>query len=79
MLMDLTVCKLTCTSAHAPGRQSVRCGEAVEHANITRRQELHKLAVFELVFPAVQDSCRLLRYIHDLPRDERHRDGKNVL
>lgn len=69
----------TCASAHAPGGQSVGRGEAVEHANVLRRQELHKLGVVEHFPLAVQDGRRLFRDVNNLPGDEGDGDSKNVL
>lgn len=50
----------TCSGAHAPRRKAVRRGEAVEHADVLRRQELHELGVVEDFPPAVQDGRRLV-------------------
>lgn len=69
----------TCAGAHAPGGQPVRRGEAVEHAHVLRRQELHKLGVVEHFSLAVQDGRRLFRDVNNLPRDEGDGDGKNIL
>lgn len=44
----------TCSGGHAPGREPVGGGEAVEHADIPWRQELHKLGVLEHVSFAVE-------------------------
>lgn len=69
----------TCASAHAPRGQSVRRGEAVEHANVLGRQELHKLGIVEHFSLAVQDGRRLFRDVNDLPRDEGDGHGKDIL
>lgn len=69
----------TCSSAHAPGGQSVGSGEAVEHTDVLRRQELHKLGILEHVPLAVEDGCCLIRYIHNLPGDQGHCNRKDVL
>lgn len=44
----------TRSGGHAPGGQPVRRGEAVEHADILRRQELHELGVLEDLSFAVE-------------------------
>lgn len=75
-------CKLearTCARAHAPRGQSVGRGEAVEHANVLGRQELHKLGVVEHFALAVQDGRRLFRDVNNLPRDEGDGDGEDIL
>lgn len=77
--MSLQRCVCTCSSAHAPGRQAVRRREAVEHADILRRQELHKLAVLEHVPFAVEDVGGLIGNVDDPARVERHRHRKDVL
>lgn len=70
---------LTCSCAHAPWGQAVWCGEAVEHADILRSQELHKLGVVEHFPLAVQDGCCLVRDVNNLPRDERHCYSEYIL
>lgn len=70
---------LTCSGAHAPRRQAVWRGEAVEHADVLGRQELHELGVVEHFPPAVQDGRRLVRDVNDLPGDKRHRHSEDVL
>lgn len=69
----------TCSSAHAPRGQSVGRGEAVEHANILRCQELHKLGIVEHFSLAVQDGRRLVRDVNNLPRNEGDGYSKNIL
>lgn len=69
----------TCSGAHAPGGQAVRRGEAVEHADVLRRQELHEGGVFKHLPLAVQDGGRLLRDVNYFPRDERDGYGENIL
>lgn len=69
----------TCSGAHAPWRQAVGRGEAVEHADILRCQELHKLGIIEHFTLAVQDGRRLLRDVNNLPRDEWDSNGKYIL
>lgn len=69
----------TCSSAHAPGGQPVGRGEAVEHANILRCQELHKLGVLEHFSLAVQDGRRLVRDVNNLPGDEGDGHSENIL
>lgn len=69
----------TCSSAHAPGGQAVRRSEAVEHTNILRRQELHKLGVLEHVSFAVEDGGSLIRNVDYPSCVERHCYCKNVL
>lgn len=71
--------RLTCSGAHAPRWKSVWCCKTVEHTDVTRCQKLHKLCVFELILSAVQDSCSLFRNVHNLPRDQGHRNCKNIL
>lgn len=70
---------VTCSGAHAPWRQTVRRREAVEHADILRCQELHKLGIVEHFPVAVQDGCRLVRDVNDLPRDEGDSYSKYIL
>ena len=72
-------CFCTCSGAHAPGGQAVRHGEAVKHADILRRQELHKLGVFEHFPFAVEDGGRLIGDVHDPASDQRDRHRKDVL
>lgn len=60
----------TSPGAHAPRGQAVWRGEAVEHADILRDQELHKLAVVEHVPFAVQDGGSLVGDVYDLSRAE---------
>lgn len=69
----------TCSSAHAPWRQVVGRGKAVEHADVLRRQELHKLGVCKDFPLAVQDGCCLVRDVNNLPRDKRDSHGKYIL
>jgi len=69
----------TCSGAHAPGGQPVRRGEAVEHADVLRRQELHELAVLEHFSFAVEDGGGLVRDGDDPSRDDGNRHCKNVL
>lgn len=69
----------TCSSAHAPWGQAVGRGEAVEHADVLRRQELHKLGVVEHFLFAIQDGRRLVRDVNNLPRDEWHGHSKYIL
>lgn len=69
----------TCSGAHAPRGEAVRRGEAVEHADILRRQELHKLSIVENFPLTVQDGGSLVRDVNNLPRDEGHRYSKYVL
>lgn len=69
----------TCSGGHAPGGQPVGRGEAVEHADVLRRQELHKLGVLEHVSLAVEDGRGLVRDIHYPPRAQGHGDRKDVL
>lgn len=70
---------VTCAGAHAPRGQAVRCGEAVEHADILRRQELNELGVIEHFPLAVQDGRSLVRDVNNLPRDERDGHSKYIL
>lgn len=77
--MSMILLSDTCSSAHAPRGQSVGCGEAVEHANILRCQELHKLGIVEHFSLAVQDGRRLVWDINNLARDEGDSDSKNIL
>lgn len=69
----------TCSSAHAPWGQAVRCGEAVEHADVLRRQELHELGILKHFPLAVQDRRRLVRDVNNLPCDERDGYSKYIL
>ena len=73
------MCASTCSGAHAPGGQAVRRGEAVEHADVLRRQELHKLGVLEQVPLAVEDGGGLVRDVDDAAGDEGNRHRKDVL
>ena len=73
------VCVSTCSSAHAPGGQAVGRGEAVKHADVLRRQELHKLGILEHLPLAVEDGGRLVRDVDDAARVQRHRRRKDVL
>lgn len=57
----------------------VGCGEAVEHIDILRGQELYKLSVGELLPIAVQDGRRLVRDVHYLLCDERDSHSKNII
>lgn len=70
---------VTCAGAHAPRGQAVRCGEAVEHADILRRQELNELGVIKHFPLAVQDRRSLVRDVNNLPRDERDGHSKYIL
>lgn len=69
----------TCSGAHAPWRQTVGRGEAVEHADVLRGQELHKLGIVKHLPLAVQDGCRLVWDVNNLTRDERHGYSKYIL
>lgn len=69
----------TCSRAHAPRRQAVWRGEAVEDADVLRRKKLHKLGVLEDVPFAVQDVGSLVGNIDNPARVERHRYRKDVL
>lgn len=69
----------TCSSAHAPWRQAVGRGKAVEHADVLRCQELHKLGVCKDFPLAVQDGRCLVRDVNNLPRDKRDSHGKYIL
>lgn len=69
----------TCSGAHAPWRQAVGCGEAVEHADVLRCQELHKLSIVKHFPLAVQDGRRLVRDVNNLPRDEWDGYSKYIL
>lgn len=69
----------TCSGAHAPGGQAVRRCEAVEHANILRRQELHKLGVLEHISFAVEDGGSLVRNVDYPSCVQRHGYCKDVL
>lgn len=69
----------TCSSAHAPWRQAVGRGKAVEYADVLRRQELHKLGVCKDFPLAVQDGRCLVRDVNNLPRDKRDSHGKYIL
>lgn len=70
---------VTCAGAHAPRGQAVRCGEAVEHTDILRCQELNKLGVIKHFPLAVQDRRSLVRDVNNLPRDERDGHRKYIL
>lgn len=70
---------VTCAGAHAPRGQAVRCGEAVEHADILRRQELNELGIIKHFPLAVQDRRSLVRDVNNLPRDERDGHSKYIL
>lgn len=69
----------TCSGAHAPWGQPVGRGEAVEHADILRRQELHKLCIVEHFLLAVQDGRRLVWDVDNLPCDEWDGYSKYIL
>lgn len=69
----------TCSGAHAPGRQAVRRGEAVEDADVLWCQELHELGVLEDVPFAVQDAGGLVGNVDNPARVERHCYCKDVL
>lgn len=69
----------TCSGAHAPWREAVGRREAVEHADVLRRQELHELGVFEHLPLAVEDGSGLVGDVDDLSGDEGHGHGKDVL
>lgn len=69
----------TCSGAHAPWGQAVGCGEAVEHADILRGQELHKLGIGKHFPLAVQDGRRLVRDVNNLPCDEWDGHSKYIL
>lgn len=69
----------TCSRAHAPWRQAVGRGEAVEHADVLGCQELHKLAVCEDLALAVQDGRGLVRDVNNLAGDEGDGHCKYVL
>lgn len=71
--------RCTCSSAHAPGRQAVWRGEAVEDADVLRRQKLHELSVLEDVPFAVQDVGGLVGNVDNPARVERHSYCKDVL
>ena len=51
---------VTCSGAHAPGGQAVGRGEAVEHADVLRTEELHKLGVGKHLSFTVQDGRHLV-------------------
>jgi len=70
---------VTCSGAHAPRGQAVGRGEAVEHADVLRRQELHELGVVKHFALAVQDGRRLVRDVNYFARDERDGYGENIL
>lgn len=69
----------TCSSAHAPGGEAVRRCEAVEHTNILRCQELHKLGVLEHISFAVEDGGSLIRNVDYPSCVERNCYCENVL
>lgn len=69
----------TCSRAHAPRRQAVRRGEAVEHTDILRCEELHKLGIGEYLALAIQDGRGLVRDVNDLAGNERDCHCKYVL
>lgn len=69
----------TCSGAHAPGRQAVWRGEAVEDADVLRCEKLHELGILEDVSRAVQDVGGLVGNVDNPARVERHGNCKDVL
>lgn len=69
----------TCAGAHAPGRQAVRRSEAVEDADVLRRQKLHELGVLKDVPFAVQDVGGLVGNVDNPACVEGHCHCKDVL
>lgn len=69
----------TCSCAHAPRGQAVRCCEAVEHADILRYQKLHKLRVLERLSFAAEDGGSLVGNVDNPSGDQRYSYCKNIL
>lgn len=69
----------TCSGGHAPRGEAIWCGEAVEHADILRRQELHELGIVENFPLTVEYGGCLVGDVNDLPSDEGHRYCKYIL